>query len=621
MRPRSFHRGVPKDGKVGGKSNCRRKLPSREFLLMMGDLNARVGRLTDEDDGLKGVLGKHNFPAVNANGSMLLDVATQCRMCVANTFFKHSVNHTMTWKSPAHGVPRAIDHALIRQWSRRHVVDARAAPELQGYVDTDHTPCVITIRGNPRTKREKAKSGRWRVAGLSERPKRLDVTSLADDRFEGSKEGEAPNKVDQVGDGMEAKLGQIVNAQELDSCLRSVAEDLFEVKPKNKTWTDEHRKRIEEAVDRRAKAVVKLNQCATGDKTAISNWKQADRALRKVTHKAMKEHVERICSEAAETSDGGKKLPRDFFQHVGRVKRFLGCYERPAKLLLRDPVKRVNDGDNFFSKRFNHVCSQIDEEEILSIPPLNVPGVERMFDPPDRDETYRAVMALRNGKSPDITGVQAEVLKAAVQRRVVLQKVHNMIHDMIWVGDCPFPKHWLESLGFTIWKGKPPRDDLENWRMVNIIVITSKVISKMMHWRLQKLAAKTWSHTQYGFRRDAWTMDAVFIVKRLMEAFQTTRNVRQGSDQEVYNRTLYLMFEDFVKAFDHVCRSLLWKELRQIYQIPESFIELLKKFHQGFKTYTVVNGVFNRGFITTSGVRQGCITGPDLWGFHFQVVI
>ena len=78
-----------------------------------------------------------------------------------------------------------------------------------------------------------------------------------------------------------------------------------------------------------------------------------------------------------------------------------------------------------------------------------------------------------------------------------------------------------------------------------------------MHWRLQKLAAATWLHTQYRFRREAWTMDAIYVIKRLMEVFRTTRSVRRGSRFEQYNRTLYIMFEDFVKAFDSVNRELL----------------------------------------------------------------
>ena len=615
--PRGFRRGMTSGITPKG---TRRRLPSRNFLLMMGDLNARVGCLTDDDEGHLGVLGKHNFPSINSNGSMLIDMLTGCRMCVANTFFKHSDAQTATWMNAAHQIPRVIDHALIRQWSRRHIMDARAAPELKGYMDTDHTACVVTIRGNPRTARAKAKSSFWRVTGLSQKKGRLDLTPLTDLQFKISPPDEPSNAVDLMCDAMEARLDNIHDMADFDSALREIAETMFEPKPKNQTWTDVHRRAIDKAISRRVAAAKQLNQKPAGDAGARQNWRQADRALRKLTRKALAEHVRRICQEAADTTDGGKKLPRAFFQHVGRVKRFLGCYEKPAKILLRNPRKKVDEGDAFFSKRFNQVCDTIDEEEIFSIPPLNIPDVESMFEAPDATETYRAAMALNNGKSPDINGVQAEMLKAVVQRKEVLNKFHTMILS-IWNGEDPFPPHWLNSLGFTIWKRKHPKENLDNWRMVNVIVITSTVISKMMHWRMQRLSAKAWSHTQYGFRADCWTMDAVFIVKRLMEAFRTTRKVRPGTEFEEYHRTLYLMFEDFVKAFDSVPRELLWRELREIYQVPDAFVTLLRKFHEGFKTYTVFNGVYNRGFTTTSGVRQGCITGPDLWNFHFQVVI
>ena len=455
---------------------------------------------------------------------------------------------------------------------------------------------------------------------MARKPRRLDVTPLTELQFKRGSNEEESNIVDEVVNVMEAKIAQVTDVIGFDKALRETAETLLEEVPKNQTWTDAHRQTIDRAVDKRAEAGELLDRRPDGDAAALQNWKQADRELRKVTRRAMTDHLNKICAEASGTTDGGKKLPREFYEHVGRVKRFLGCWERPAKLLLRDPTKRIKEQDDWFVKRFTMESETVDEDEILSIPPLNIHGVEDIFVAPDRLETYRAVMALRNGRSPDIVGVQAEVLKAAIQSTVVLEKLHGMISG-IWEGDEPFPSHWLESLGCTIWKKKEPKDNLDNWRMVNIIAITSKVLCKVMHWRMQKLASKTWSHTQYGFKKGSWTMDAVFIVKRIMEAFRTTRDIRRGSVFEQYHHTLYIMFEDFTKAFDSVCRDLLWKELRQIYGVPEHFVELLKKFHTGFKTYTTVNGKYGDGFITTSGVRQGCINGPVLWNFHFQVVM
>ena len=188
---------------------------------MMGDWNARVGRLTPFDEGDAGVIGKHNLDAVNANGTMLKEVATSCKACIAGTFFKHKVWHKMTWMSPRFKIPRVIDHALIRQWSRRHIMDVRAEPNLSGYIHTDHVPCVITIRGNPRTKKTQ-QSRKWREQALPKKPGRLDVTTLTEAQFKRDKVGGEDNDVEKVAVMMESKVNQIKNSSDL-RCIRAFA--------------------------------------------------------------------------------------------------------------------------------------------------------------------------------------------------------------------------------------------------------------------------------------------------------------------------------------------------------------------------------------------------------------
>ena len=270
-------------------------------------------------------------------------------------------------------------------------------------------------------------------------------------------------------------------------------------------------------------------------------------------------------------------------------------------------------------RRFTTVRNDISMEEILAVPPVQGLDIEAIFTRPDAAEVFSAVMALKNNRAPDIVGVQAEVLKAAVQHQEVLHKLTELVLR-IWDGG-DIPDHWLESLGCTIWKGKHPKCDTDNWRLINIIVISSKVVSKMAHWRMQKVAVQVWQQTQYGFRADMWTMDAGFVVLRLMEEFRTTKAI-EGEDQyERYRNTLYMMFEDYSQAFDGVQRNVLWTVLEVTYGMPQQFVSMLRKFHDGFKTYTVVNNKYGGGFTTTSGVRQGCITGPDLWNNLFQVVM
>ena len=100
-----------------------------------------------------------------------------------------------------------------------------------------------------------------------------------------------------------------------------------------------------------------------------------------------------------------------------------------------------------------------------------------------------------------------------------------------------------------------------------------------------------------------------------------TRRVEGVGPEELYRNTLYLMFEDYSTAFDGVPRGLLWKILRKIFKIPDNIVDLLKRFHDGFHTHSVVNNMYGDGYTTTSGVRQGCVTGPDLWNFHMQAVM
>ena len=49
----------------------------------------------------------------------------------------------------------------------------------------------------------------------------------------------------------------------------------------------------------------------------------------------MNDHMQEIFNDVATVVDG-KKLQSEFFRHVERVKRFVRCYERPAKAVAEE---------------------------------------------------------------------------------------------------------------------------------------------------------------------------------------------------------------------------------------------------------------------------------------------
>ena len=593
----------------------KRKRPSRRIYIAVGDWNARVGRRDNMlGQAHDGVLGPHNFPELNANGSMMLDTMTRCGMKIANTFFEHDKSHTATWTHNGTKKKHVLDHVLVKGWQMRHVLDVRARPGWN--VDSDHEVCSVTLRGNPRGQR--ADNSNWKTGNLKTRKGRLNVDVLLEENFSTNPLTHPDSWTKKIGDAMEAKLESIESVYDFDMALREVGESILPKQETRKLWSEVDKHRLEAALKARRRAVMRA--AADPCEATAQGRKDAEKSLRRITRSAMYRHFAGMCNKMKNLAEMGKGLSRNFFRELSNVKKFLGCYEKPKQELVGNVEKRVSEMDSFFKKRFCQGRPQMDEDELLAVPPIQGIDVDSIFSEPTDDEILRATMALKNGKTADIVGLQAELLKAATRNRAVGKKFIRLVLA-IWRGET-MPNHWLQSLGCTIWKNKHPKSNLKNWRVVNLIAISSKVASKLLHWRMQRLSTSVWSQTQYGFRPGSWTMDAVFVVTRLMEDFRKYKRVEQGEDPEsTYMNTLYLMFEDYSTAFDGVPRELLWKLLRKIYKIPDNIVDLLKRFHDGFRTHSVVNNKYGKGYVTTSGVRQGCVTGPDLWNMHMQVVL
>ena len=69
-------------------------LPAQDIKLLMGDMNARVGR---NSDAWNGVIGNHSFhSADNNNGTRLLDLCALNSLCIGGTMFQHKDIHKAT---------------------------------------------------------------------------------------------------------------------------------------------------------------------------------------------------------------------------------------------------------------------------------------------------------------------------------------------------------------------------------------------------------------------------------------------------------------------------------------------------------------------------------------------
>ena len=72
---------------------------TNEMIIIMGDLNARVGRNQQRKTATTSV-GSFTVDAENENGSRLIDFCELNNMIITNTFFNHKEIHQTSWMHP-----------------------------------------------------------------------------------------------------------------------------------------------------------------------------------------------------------------------------------------------------------------------------------------------------------------------------------------------------------------------------------------------------------------------------------------------------------------------------------------------------------------------------------------
>ena len=230
--------------------------------------------------------------------------------------------------------------------------------------------------------------------------------------------------------------------------------------------------------------------------------------------------------------------------------------------------------------------------------------LENLDEEPTLDELSEALDSLATGKVPGKDGIPVQVLKCC--KGSLITELHE-ISRLCW-RDGEVPQDMRDANIVTLYENKGDRSDCNNYRGISPVSIVGKLFARIALKRLQVLAERVYPESQCGFRANRSTIDMVFSLRQLQEKCREQR------------QPLFVAFIDLTKAFDLVSRDGLFKILPRI-GCPPRLLSIIRSFRDDMKGTVVFDGSTSDTFDIRSGMKQGCVLAPTLFGIFFVVML
>ena len=265
--------------------------------------------------------------------------------------------------------------------------------------------------------------------------------------------------------------------------------------------------------------------------------------------------------------------------------------------------KLVNE-DKDIANGFNAFYAGVGKMQAATVPPTETdPMAFLRGEPPDsmflhpcsKEELLKAVKALakKSSKGPD--AIPCNVLFSNIEP--ITSPLTHCIDASFTSG--VFPDCLKTALVVPLYK-KKSRTECTNYRPVSLLNSLSKIIEKILYFRIYSYMGDKLCPNQFGFRPGHSTGDLMtFTLETIARFLNSTSNALP-------------LFFDLGKAFDTLKKNLLIKKLEH-YGIRGLPLALIKSYLSNRKQKVTINGVESDFLPLEIGVPQGSILGPLLF--------
>ena len=219
------------------------------------------------------------------------------------------------------------------------------------------------------------------------------------------------------------------------------------------------------------------------------------------------------------------------------------------------------------------------------------------------EEVVKALKLAQNSKSSGPDGFVYEMLKNNIQETsLILLKLFNNIKNSEQIP-------WKTSWTLPIYKCGD-KNSLSSYRCINLSSCIEKLLTKIINERLSKWFEKYQiiNSEQTGFQKGNSVLDNILLLKEVMKIYKKQ------------NRPVYICFLDLSKAFDSVPLNNLKSKLHAI--LPEgSLLSLIINLIENKNYRVLYNGEETELYTLTEGVPQGDSMSPTLFCLYINDMV
>ncbi|MGX9987587.1 reverse transcriptase domain-containing protein [Soonwooa purpurea] len=539
--------------------NARAQLKSQEIIIVMGDLNAKVGSDTAGE-----TTGKYGLGTRNERGEKWVQWCTANDQIITNTWFQEHPRRLWTWRSPGGEIKNQIDYITINRRFRNAITHCKTYPSAD--CGSDHRPVICKLQVRLKKLKKPNTMPKLQYNRLLTDPdlKEKYMNSVKSCYEEQNRTGNT-------------------KWDALKRALVTAAMDIIpkENDPKRKNeWITEE---ILEMMQRRRETKPRHG----------TEYRTLHKEIRTKCRKAKEEWLNKKCKEVERLSATNKgDMHKQIRELTGqRMCSSTGCIRSKEGTIILEKEKILQRWKEYIGELFHDKREQ--------------PAVNRIDDGPEilKSEVEAALAKLKRNKAPGPDGIVAEMMTALDDFGI--EKLTEITNGIYNSGEIPED---LSRSIFIALPKKPGANECELHRTISLMSHMTKLIIRILMNRARSRIRPEIGQEQCGFVKDTGTRNAIFMLRILSErAIQVQKK-------------LYLCFIDYAKAFDKVRHKGLFELLSSL-DIFGKDIRVLKNLYWQQTACIRVENECSEYTKIERGVRQGCVFSPDLFNLYSEAIL